>query len=104
MLSRADIRNLMLSAYVTIVLTGCNLPGNLATTTGGTTDSPPPAPSTTTTPSTSTFSGRLSRPSIIVGQNGSAPSLVYHETDSDPSQGYASLEGCMPGVDEKGNL
>jgi hypothetical protein len=86
----------------TVWLGGCNVsPHNASVAT---------TPPTSTTPPIAfvppTYSGftSLSRPSILVGQNGWSPSLVFSATSSGMSTPYMSLEGCLPAVDGSGNV
>lgn len=108
--SQTDLCKLVFCGCMMTLLTGCSLPvrPSAATTTGTTT---PVSTGTTTSASQpsstqpSYSSGvSLSRPSVIVGTNGWGPTLVYHATDDGGAAPYASLEGCLPAVDGKGNV
>ena len=97
---RTDPRNLLLSVCVMALVTGCSQ--FRSTSTGTTTNPSSPQPSPP--PPSYSVGVSLSRPSVIVGTNGSGPTLVYKATDIGAAPPYASLEGCFPAVDGQGNV
>lgn len=91
---RTDLHHLVFSGCVMALLAGCSQfkPTGSATSTGS-----PTNPLTEGGVS-------LSRPSVLVGTNGSGPTLVYKATDSGTAAPYGSLPGCRPALDAQGNV
>jgi len=87
------------------LLMGCSQPApqSAGTPTGSAPPSNPPGNPPTTNQPTYSDGVSLSHPSVIVGTNGWGPTYVYQATGSG-SGPYASLEGCLPGVDGQGNI
>lgn len=96
-------QNLALCGCVMALVAGCNrsMVPNAATTPGTTTTGNPQQPSSNV-PSYSVGMS-LRRPSVLVGTNGWGPTEVYNALDNG-SIAYASLEGCFPAVDGRGNV
>lgn len=89
---RSDLRNLVLSGCVMVLLAGCIQ--STRTLTATPTDPPPSKPA---------VGVNLIRPSVLVGTGGTGPTLVYNATAS-KAPPYASLKGCLPALDGQGNV
>jgi len=104
-MKRSDFLHLVLSGCVIALLMGCSQPANQSA--GNPTRSAPPTDPPGNPPPTNqpvySVGVSLSHPSVIVGTNGWGPTYVYQATGSGGSP-YASLEGCLPGVDGQGNI
>lgn len=94
---------LVLCGCLIAPLAGCNQPmtPNATITPAPSTTANPPQPSSNVPSYSKGVS--LSRPSVLVGTNGWGPTEVYSALDSG-SISYASLEGCFPAVDGRGNI
>ncbi len=97
-MKHTDFHNLVLCGCVMALVIGCSQPAPQSA--GNTPGNAPPANSL---PPTYSVGVSLGRPSVIVGTNGWAPTLVYNAADNG-SAPYASLEGCLPAVDGQGNV